>query len=170
MSSYFENDVITIWLSGPDEDRDMELTADFAFVAPTERWDALAGSVVNGASIPSGLWSIVGSPFVGNYRRAAVIHDVYYRNHQGKTRKEVDDMFENAMLTDGVSTEQARLMYAGVRIGGGSAWDAADATRVPKAAPEVDWSDFEAWFESEGAELTKEALNDAIEKRFGPNL
>ena len=79
-------------------------------------------------------------------------------------------LFENAMLTDGVSTEQARLMYAGVRIGGGSAWDAADATRVPKAAPEVDWSDFEAWFESEGAELTKEALNDAIEKRFGPNL
>ena len=47
MSSYFENVVITIWLTGSDEDRDMELTADFAFVEPTERWDAPAGSVVN---------------------------------------------------------------------------------------------------------------------------
>ena len=109
MSSYFENDVVTIWLTGSDEDRDLELTRDFAFVEPTGRWDAPAGSVVNGASIPSGLRSIIGSPFVGNYRRAAVIHDVYYRNHQ-------------------------------------------------------------AWFESEGAGLNKESLDDAIEKRFGPNL
>ena len=170
MSSYFENDVITIWLTGSDEDRDMELTADFAFVEPTERWDAPAGSVVNGASIPSGLWSLVGCPFVGNYRRAAVIHDVYYRNHQGKTRKEVDVMFENAMLADGVSAEKARLMYAGVRAGGGSAWDEADATRMTKAAPDIDWSAFETWFESEGVRLNKKSLDAAIEKRFGPNL
>ncbi len=32
MSSYFENDVITIWLTGSDEDRDLELTADFALI------------------------------------------------------------------------------------------------------------------------------------------
>ena len=39
MASYFENDVITKWLTGSDEDRDVELTADFAFVEPTERWE-----------------------------------------------------------------------------------------------------------------------------------
>lgn len=169
MTSYFENDVITKWLTDSDEDRDMELTEDFAFVEPTERWEVPSGSVVNGASIPSALWSIVGSPFVGNYRRAAVIHDVYYRDHRGKTRKEVDDMFYNAMLTDGVSNDKARLMYSGVRVGGGSAWDEADALRT-KAATQIDWSEFEAWFESEGAGLDKEALDDAIDKRFGPGL
>ena len=47
MASHFENDVITKWLTGSDEDRDMELTADFAFVEPTVRWEAPAGSVVN---------------------------------------------------------------------------------------------------------------------------
>ena len=170
MSSYFENDVITIWLTGSDEDHDMELTAAFAFVEPSERWDAPAGSVVNGASIPSGLWSIIRESVRRELSAGGGQHDVYYRNHQGKTRKEVDDMFENAMLTDGVSTEKARLMYAGVRIGGGSAWDEADATKMTKAAPEVDWSEFETWFESEGAGLNKESLDDAIEKRFGPNL
>lgn len=168
MSNHFENDVITKWLTGSDEDRDMELVADFAFVEPAQRWEAPAGSVVNGASIPSGLWSIVGSPFVGNYRRAAVLHDVYYGDHQGKTRKEVDEMFRSAMLTDGVPDKKAQLMYAGVRVGGGSAWDAADAATRATAASGVDWSEFEAWFESEAAGLTEEALDDAIETRFGP--
>jgi len=170
MASYFENDVITKWLTSSDEDRDMELTEEFAFVEPGERWEAPAGSVVNGASIPSGLWSIVGSPFVGNYRRAAVIHDVYYRDHGGKTRKQVDGMFFNAMLTDGVSTEKARLMYAGVRVGGGAAWAEGDSVKRVEAGQEVDWIAFEAWFQSHGAGLDKDALDVAIEKRFGSRL
>ncbi len=168
MSNHFEDDVITKWLTGTGEDRDMELTADFAFVEPTERWEAPAGSVVNGASIPSGLWSIVGSPFVGDYRRAAVIHDVYYGAHQGKARKEVDEMFRLAMLSDGVSGKKTQLIYAGVRVGGGAAWDAADLATRATVEPVVDWSEFEAWFESEAAALSKEDLDDAIEARFGP--
>lgn len=167
MSNHFENDVITKWLTGPGEDRDMELTEDFAFVEPAERWEAPAGRVVNGASIPSGLWSIVGSPFVGNYRRAAVLHDVYYGDHQGKTRKRVDEMFRSAMLTDGVSAEKAQLMYAGVRVGGGSAWDAGDAATRATAGREVDWSEFQAWFEAEGKYLGDDDLETALDRKFG---
>jgi hypothetical protein len=168
MSNHFENDVITKWLTGPGEDRDMELIECFAFVEPAQRWEAPPGSVVNGASIPSGLWSIVGSPFVGNYRRAAVLHDVYYGDHQGKTRKRVDEMFRSAMLTDGVSDDKAQLMYAGVRVGGAAAWDAPDPLRPKKSGAQIDWTEFEVWFETEAVGLSDEALDDAIERRYGP--
>jgi hypothetical protein len=52
------------------------LLSDLSFVDPDGlSWISPKGLVTDGASIPRALWSIVGSPFTGNYRRAAVIHD-----------------------------------------------------------------------------------------------
>ena len=85
-------------------------------------WTVCAGTIVNGASIPRILWPILGSPFVGAHRDAAVLHDAYYFKHSGHTRKEVDEMFYDKMRADGVWYIKAKLMYYGVRVGGRKAW------------------------------------------------
>ena len=41
------------------------------------------GRVVDGASIPSVFWSIIGAPYTGKYRDASVIHDYYCETHRG---------------------------------------------------------------------------------------
>jgi hypothetical protein len=106
----------------------MKLLAAFVFVDQNgTRWEANIGDKIDGASIPPFLWSIVGSPYVGDYRRASVIHDVYCKS---KTRpsKDVHRMFYEAMRADGVPEDQALEFYAAVRLFGGH-WDvAADGT------------------------------------------
>ena len=77
LSANFEGDFIFRWLETPDSrHREMELQSEVAFVDNKgKRWIVPTSSKVDGASIPSFLWTFAGSPFVGNYRRASVIHD-----------------------------------------------------------------------------------------------
>jgi hypothetical protein len=94
----------------------------FWYIDPNgRRWEAPAGAVVNGASIPRTLWSTVGSPYTGDYRRAALVHDVAV-GKEGILRADADTMFYFACLAGGCSLVQAKMLYAGVRIG---AWAAA---------------------------------------------
>jgi hypothetical protein len=129
MSSHgsFSGNPKTEWLvdaTGPD--RDMSLLSDFAFTDPDGRdWPAPKGSVVNGASIPRALWSLVGSPYTDDYRRASVVHDVAC-NTTGVSRKEADVMFFHACRAGGCGPVQARILYAGVRIG---AWASKSLTK-----------------------------------------
>src|SRR5262249_6815699 len=70
----FQGAVTTRWL---DDGRRMELLEDFVYVDPSGvRWNAPRTSKIDGASIPAPLWTFVGSPFTGCYRRASVVHDV----------------------------------------------------------------------------------------------
>lgn len=104
------------WLSEPGNDRQMKLLQDFWYDDPGgRRWLAPAGSVVDGASIPAPLWSTVGSPYTGDYRRASVVHDVACRD-PAVPRREADKMFYEACLAGGCSGAQAELLYAGVRL------------------------------------------------------
>ncbi len=116
------------WLVDPQDpadprDRCMQLLEDFWYDDPAgRRWPAPKGSVVNGASIPAALWSTVGSPYTGPYRRASVVHDVacaaaHARPDPDGRRAEADRMFYHACLAGGCSWSQAELLYAGVRIG-----------------------------------------------------
>lgn len=94
--------------------RDATLLASFAYMDPTgKRWEAPAGTVVNGASIPGYLWSIIGSPWTGKYREASVIHD-YYCETKKAPWKLVHQVFYTAMLANAVDPVQARIMYAAV--------------------------------------------------------
>jgi hypothetical protein len=90
-------------------------------------WIAPTGSVVDGASIPRSLWSLMGGPFEGKYRNASVLHDVSYDQHT-KPWPECDRMFYNAMRCSGVSTVEAGTMYYALRKFGHH-W------KAPKAAP-----------------------------------
>jgi len=81
----------------------------------------LPGAITDGASIPRFFWRFIGGPFSGLYIAAALIHDQLYKV-QGAglfTRKEVDMMFKRAMLSLGVSSAKAEMMYRAVRMGGG---------------------------------------------------
>src|ERR1700674_3220752 len=65
----------------PSGGRKFRLGQDLTYVDPQGLpWYARKGLVFDGASIPQALWSIIGSPYTGLYRRAAVIHDFYCTN------------------------------------------------------------------------------------------
>lgn len=115
----FIGDIEARWLS---DGRNMQLLKDVVFVDSKEReWKAPKGSVIDGASIPRELWSMTGSPFVGKYRRASVLHDVACVERSQK-HELVHYMFYEAMLFDGVEKGKAKLMYIAVREMGPK-WD-----------------------------------------------
>jgi hypothetical protein len=105
---YYSGEPITKW--NPDG-RTMTLLTELRYTDPHgEVWVAPAGSVVDGASIPRYLWSIMGGPFEGQYRNASVLHDVAYEKHQ-RPWHDCDRMFYYAMRCSGVSGVEAKTMY-----------------------------------------------------------
>jgi hypothetical protein len=92
----------------------MRLLQEFAYLDPeSHRWIAPANAIVDGASIPSPLWSIIGSPFTGKYRRASVVHDVACVQRSRPWRS-VHRMFYDACRCGGVGEIRAKVMYAAV--------------------------------------------------------
>ena len=113
--AYFDGDPVTKW--NPDG-RTMTLLTELRYTDPQGFvWIAPIGSVVDGASIPRYLWSIMGGPFEGKYRNASVLHDVAYGEHN-RPWQECDRMFYYAMRCSGVSVAEAKTMfYALCRFG-----------------------------------------------------
>ena len=125
----FSGNPKTEWLvdkSGAD--RNMRLLEDFLYTDPDGRkWPAPSGSIIDGASIPRPLWATVGSPYTDDYRRASVVHDVAC-DSPTIPRKDADVMFYHACIAGGCSFLQAKLLYAGVRIG---AWTSSSLAPMP---------------------------------------
>lgn len=115
----FIGEVEARWLVEVGADRQMELLAPFAFKDSEEFiWQASKGDKVDGASIPEVVWSkIVGTPFIGDYRRASVVHDVACKKHI-RSSKQAHHMFYEAMLEDGTDPRRALLFYMAVRVFG----------------------------------------------------
>ncbi len=98
----------------------VKLLNELTFTDPAGReWHAPVGLVSDGASIPEVLWSIMGNPFAGRYRRAALFHDEACRNREASA-KDSHRMFYDAMIADGVELEVAQRFYAAVRLFGPS--------------------------------------------------
>lgn len=107
------------WL--PDG-RTMLLLNTLTYVDPKGvEWIAPEGSLVDGASIPRALWTLSGSPFVGKYRVASIVHDVYCRT-RSRPHEHVHNMFHNLMLDTGVDKKQADRMWWAVTTFGPK-WD-----------------------------------------------
>jgi hypothetical protein len=111
----FNGEPVTKW--NPDG-RTMTLLTELRYTDPQGFvWVAPIGSVVDGASIPRYLWSIMGGPFEGKYRNASVLHDVAYGDHN-RPWQDCDRMFYYAMRCSGVSAIEAKTMfYALYRFG-----------------------------------------------------
>lgn len=86
-------------------------------------WTVPAGFVTDGASIPPELWGLIGSPFTGKYRVAAVCHDAAYQT-LGVAKSHADSMLYEAMIELGCPRLTADFIYEGVRIGGQSSYQA----------------------------------------------
>lgn len=80
------------------------------------------GFITDGASIPKLFWSLIGSPFTGNYRRPSLIHDRLYIV-QTTSRGYADRVFLEGMKSEGVSWWKRRTMYYAVRLGGWRPWN-----------------------------------------------
>lgn len=107
----FEGELI---LNMSEGDRDAIVVKAFEYIGPDDqRWPVPSNTIVNGASIPRPLWSLVGSPFTGFYRKASVIHD-YYCEIKNRSWQSVHRMFFDAMRAGGVGEMQAKTMYASV--------------------------------------------------------
>jgi hypothetical protein len=111
----------TRWLTEADRpDRNMQVLKDFWFRDPAGKtWTTPANWEIDGASIPQALWTLVGSPYTGDYRRASIVHDKA-RDDAGSdtdSRLDADRMFYHACRTGGCPIFDAILLYIGVRIG-----------------------------------------------------
>lgn len=123
------------------------LTDDLVFesVRYPGRVVAPRGLQTNFASVPRVLWAI--APPVGNYDKAAVIHDGGYGNALVTERGEpvftvkavADAWFFEGMEAEGVGPWTARSMYAAVRLFGNPDGHPLrrDGTRVYAAASRV---------------------------------
>ena len=139
-------------------------------------WSVPAGFISDGASIPDWLWTLLGGPYSGPYRDAAVIHDFYCRE-KVRPWEAVHKVFLEAALTRGTSETLANTMYAGILLGG-PRWDppksgwlgsgVRKAQLVPTQAPKPGeptksdkeaFDDLKAWIEREKPTL------DQIKKR-----
>ena len=84
-----------------------------------------AGFESDGASVPRLLWGVVFPRDDRNAMFAAIFHDFLYRTHPGRwTRSEADDTFLYLLEQGGVSWIRRTRAYIGVRLFGGSSWDA----------------------------------------------
>lgn len=102
--------------------RNLELLADFGYQDPRGRlWTATKGSIVNGASIPEVFWPIVGTPLIGKYRDASIVHDEACVR-KSEDYRDVHRMFYEACRCSGVPDHQAKLLYAAV-YHFGPAWE-----------------------------------------------
>src|ERR1041385_1781682 len=105
---YYSGDPILKWNS---DGRTMTVMSEFSYTDPHGLvWDAPAGSVTDGASIPRYLWSLIGGPFEGRYRNASILHDVAYEKHN-RPWQDCDRMFYYAMRCSGVNAGEAKTMY-----------------------------------------------------------
>lgn len=131
---YFDGDVVVRWTFGKSiPARGMQLLEKFAYIdATAKRWEAQKGYIVDGASIPRIFWTLVGSPFVGRYRRASVVHD-YYCTVKTEPWEDVHEMFYNACRAGGVPEGKAKLLYAAV-YARGPRWPEPTRTVTRRAA------------------------------------
>jgi len=97
-----------------DNGRDIKLLKEFRFYDSTGLiWSVPSGTTVNGASIPRPLWSVVGGPLTGKYRRSSIIHD-YFCDIQTRPAYMVHRAFYEAVLSEGLGLQKARSMLAAV--------------------------------------------------------
>jgi hypothetical protein len=131
---YYEGDIVAKW---EDDGRFMTLIDTVKYIDPSGvEWIALAGSKTDGASIPQIAWTLVGGPYEGKHRKAAVFHDVACVE---KTRvwEQVHRMFYGAMQAAGVSELTAKQMFAAV-YAFGPKWEInPSAPQPPILFPEV---------------------------------
>jgi hypothetical protein len=122
------------------------LSSEFGFEELGGRvWMVPNETCVNGASIPTAFWSVIGGPWSGPYRRASVVHDHFVRTKE-RTWQETHRVFYDAMLTSDVPKSKAKIMYFAVRRFG-SRWEG--RTKSVPVCAQGDVTNCKEWRERE---------------------
>ena len=82
-----------------------------------EKWIVPKGAVVDGASVPPWAWSFIGTPFVGKFRAASIVHD-FYCDTKTRPWKDVHDSFYFGLMAAEMTTTKALVMWSAVRFFG----------------------------------------------------
>ncbi len=168
----FVGRVVVEWLIEEDADRTMRLLENFAFRDSGGKvWEVPAGAEVDGASIPVTLYSLIGPPFVGDYRRASVVHDHFCRERT-ESSKDVHRMFYEAVVAGGVPRLLAKTMYMGV-AGFGPRWETrvtrngvSRVVSIPRPAPDSTvLGELEAWIGESDPDLDE--IDDRLARVLG---
>jgi hypothetical protein len=107
----FVGKVIVEWLDDKSGHQAMRLVEDFAYEdAAGQVWLAPKQQVIDGSSIPPIFRSLVGPPFSGGYRQAAVVHEAQSAARSEQWRH-VRRMFYDASLANGIAEPDAKVMY-----------------------------------------------------------
>lgn len=115
----FHGRVVVEWLA---DGRNMLVIEPFHYVDQLGViWDVPIDTVTDGASIPQAAWSMVGGPFSGKYRKAALVHDRYC-DTRSRPWEDVHLMFWHAMRCAGVGEVKAEMLYRAV-YAAGPRWD-----------------------------------------------
>ncbi|NGO53210.1 DUF1353 domain-containing protein [Allomesorhizobium camelthorni] len=177
MPVHFIGTVSVSWLTQPGADRDVKLDQDFGFEDSGGLvWTAKKKAIVNGASIPQIFWSTFGSPFIGDYRRASVLHD-YYCEVRTRPSAATHLMFYEACLAGGVGPVKAKTMYIMVKTFGPSWTVVAESIVVnghtviekggmltfSRTMPRAEFSEMIQWIETENPPIAD--IDAEIEKR-----
>jgi len=161
----FDGKVVAEWKTHPGDDRAMQLVETFKYVDPSgKEWTAEGGYDIDGASIPRIVWTVVGSPYVGDYRRAAALHDAGYVKKLA-TKAETDLMFYYAMRCDGTHWFKAKVFYAAVVLFGGPPWDTKGANQMAVTRDmERDFEELQKWILDQGEAATIAALDTRLKE------
>lgn len=141
------------WL---EDGRRVQLSEPFCYIQSNgTEWRVPEEAIVDGASIPQVLWTVMKGPFEGLYRNASIIHD-WHCDLRTRPWKSVHRVFYEAMLTSGVSELRARLMYGGV-YWGGPRWSETAGHNVRLAARQPDKRVFKTRFDIEGMPIDEDS-------------
>jgi Protein of unknown function (DUF1353) len=178
----FSGKVVVEWLDQDGAQPKMKLLDDFVFEDATGKtWLTPKGYVIDGASIPPAFQSLIGPPFAGGYRKAAVVHD-YYCRAKAEPWKSVHRMFYDASLAGGVVEAEAKVMFMAV-YAQGPRWESkgsrcyyschASAAQLAwkPVVSEMDLRPIVDWIQEADPGLDEiEQRVDAVTKKPGPHL
>ena len=105
-----------IYIKTTTNHKTMELTKQAVFIYDKEKIKIPEGFIWDGASLPRAVWSIIGSPFVGKYQKASLIHDYMCNNKSEYTLKYANKVFYTTMIAYGVNKSKAKIMTTCVNL------------------------------------------------------
>jgi hypothetical protein len=118
---FFEGRVLVEWLDDPFVPT-MRLVESFEYHEASGRvWKVPAGHVVKGRGMPPLFRDLIGQPFQGGFRKAAIVYD-YTTQAMEEPWDEAQLMFLEASMAEGVIQSEAKVMYLLLRAQG-SRWE-----------------------------------------------
>lgn len=99
------------------------LEGDWVIIFRDEEYIVPDGMLTDGASIPTYLQWLCGSPFKQPRLKAALVHDFLYGGGDPEaTRKDADDLYRDLQISFGIPKWKAWTEWIALRLCGSSHW------------------------------------------------